>query len=258
MAGHSHWANIAYKKAAVDKRRGKLWSKLARKVMSAAKQGGGNLDANFKLKFAVQAARAANMSNDQIRRIIDKATGASAGEDFVEVIYEGYAPGGAAVLVEALTDNRNRTAGDVRNAFEKLGGNLGAAGSVSWQFARKAVLRVAKDRATADDVLTALIDAGLEDVEEADAGKGDDGDVRSFVVSGQPESLQSLQQAAQSAGFAAAEARLAFVAKESLPLDMEGARRVAALLEALEEFDDVQQVHTNAVFPEGFDPGAAD
>ncbi|MCG3134438.1 MAG: putative transcriptional regulatory protein [Planctomycetes bacterium] len=244
MAGHSHWANIAYKKAALDKRRGKLWSKLARKVMSAAKQGGGNVDANFKLKFAVDAARAANMSNDQIRRIIDKATGAAAGEDYEEAVYEGYAPGGAAVLVEALTDNRNRTAGEVRNAFDKLGGNLGGAGSVAWQFARRASLRMTREGATADDAMAAVLDAGCDDIEQ-DGG--------SFVVTGAPESLRALQSAAEAAGFAVADAKLVFVAKEPLPLDAEHARRTAALLEALEDNDDVQQVHTNASFPDGFD-----
>jgi YebC/PmpR family DNA-binding regulatory protein len=244
MAGHSHWANIAYKKAALDKKRGKLWSKLARAILTAAKLGGGNPDANNRLKLAIQAGRAANMSNDQIKRIIDRATGAAAGESYEEAVYEGYAPGGCAVLVEALTDNRNRTAGDVRNTFEKLGGNLGTAGSVSWQFERRAIVRIPKGAATEDDVMAAVLDAGAEDVE--DAGE-------QFVVSGSPQDLSSLQQAAQKAGLAVQSAQMSYVPKDYVDVDLETARRIVKLLDALEENDDVQHVHVNAQFPEGFE-----
>lgn len=243
MAGHSHWANIAYKKAAVDKRRGKLWSKLARQVLTAARIGGGNPDANNRLKLAIQAARAANMSNDQIRRIVDRATGAGGTENYEEALYEGYAPGGCAVLVEALTDNRHRTGGDVRNLFEKHGGNLGAAGSVAWQFDRRAVVRLARGGASEDDVMAAVLDAGADDVE-------DDGDA--FVVSGAPPALGDLQQAAQGGGLVVQSAQITYVPKDFVPVDEATARRVATLLEALEENDDVQHVHVNAEFPEGF------
>lgn len=245
MAGHSHWANIAYKKAALDKKRGKLWSKLARQILTAARIGGGNPDANNRLFHAIQAGRAANMSNDQIRRIIDRATGASATENFEEVVYEGYAPGGCAVLVEALTDNRNRTSGEVRNAFEKLGGNLGATGSVSWQFARKAILRLPRGGASEDDVMNAVLEAGADDVEDA----GDQ-----FVVTGPPQALSALQQAAQAGGLTVASAQFAYVPKDYVAVDADTGRRIAALLGALEESDDVQHVHTNAEFPEGFEP----
>src|SRR5262245_21359177 len=165
MAGHSHWANIAYKKAAIDKKRGKVYSKIARKIIAAAKSGGGDPDMNLKLKYAVAEARAANMSNDQIRRAIDRGTGASASESFEEVVYEGYAPGGAAVLVEALTDNRKRTAPEVRMLFDQFGGNLGASGSVAWQFARKAVVTVPAQGTNEDALMMAMLDAGAEDVE---------------------------------------------------------------------------------------------
>jgi YebC/PmpR family DNA-binding regulatory protein len=243
MAGHSHWANIAYKKAAVDKRRGKLWSKLARQVLTAAKLGGGNPDANNRLKLAIQAARAANMSNDQIKRIVDRATGAGASEEYEEALYEGYAPGGCAVLVEALTDNRHRTAGDVRNIFEKNGGNLASAGAVAWQFDRRGVVRVAKGGASEDDVMSAVLDAGADDVEDA----GDE-----YVVSGAPQTLAQLQQAAQSGGLSVQSAQITYVPKDWVPVDPGMAPRVSALLEALEENDDVQHVHVNAEFPEGF------
>ena len=244
MAGHSHYANIAYKKAAVDKKRGKLWSKIARQILTAAKSGGGNVDANNKLKYAVQAARAANMSNDQIKRVIDRGTGASASEDYEDVVYEGYAAGGCAVLVEALTDNRNRTAGDVRNVFEKLGGNLGASGSVAWQFDRRAVLRLPRGGADENAVLAAVLDAGADDVE--DAGE-------QFVVTGPPQSLAGLQQACQAAGLEVASAQITYVPKDYLAVDLETAQRIVRLLEALEENDDVQAVHANAEFPEGFE-----
>lgn len=244
MAGHSHWANIAYKKAALDKKRGKLWSKLARQVLTAARSGGGNPDGNNKLKFAIQAARAANMSNDQIRRIIDRATGAGAAETYEEVAYEGYTPGGCAVLVEALTDNRHRTGGEVRNLFEKLGGNLGATGSVAWQFERCGIVRLAKGGATEDDVVDAVLGAGADDIEEAD---------EQFVVTCAPQFLGPVQQAAQARGLVVQSAQLTYVPKDYVEVDLETARRVGALLEALEENDDVQHVHVNAGFPEGFE-----
>jgi YebC/PmpR family DNA-binding regulatory protein len=244
MAGHSHWANIAYKKAAVDKKRGKLWSNISRQILTAAKTGGGSVDSNIRLRFAVAAGRAANMSNDQIKRIIDMGTGVNSAETFEDVVYEGYAPGGCAVLVEAITDNRNRTAGEVRNILEKRGGNLGSTGSVAWQFHRRSVVRLAKGAATEDDVMNAVLDAGADDIE--DTGE-------QFVVSGAPESLSMLQQAAQRAGFVVAAAQHAFVPKDYLEVDLATAKRVTALLEELEENDDVQHVHTHAAFPDGFE-----
>lgn len=244
MAGHSHWANIAYKKAAVDKKRGKLWSKLSRQILTAARNGGGNPDMNIRLRFAIQAGRAANMSNDQIRRIVDKGSGAASGENYEEVVYEGYAPGGCGVIVEALTDNRHRTAGEVRNLFEKHGGNFGASGSVAWQFDRKAVLRLPRGGASEDDVMAAVLDAGADDV--GDAGE-------EFVVTGPPDGLAALQQAAQRAGLPVASARVEFVPKDTIEVDPALAAKIAALLEALEENDDVQHVHVNAEFPEGFE-----
>jgi YebC/PmpR family DNA-binding regulatory protein len=244
MAGHSHWANIAYKKAAVDKKRGKLWSKLSRQILTAARNGGGNPDMNIRLRFAIQAGRAANMTNDQIKRIVDKGSGAASGENYEEVVYEGYAPGGCGVLVEALTDNRHRTAGDVRNIFEKLGGNLGTTGSVAWQFDRKAVVRLTKGGADEDDVMNAVLDDGADDVEDA----GDE-----FVVTGPADALGALQQAAQKGGLVVASARIAFVPKDYVAVDLDVAKRISVLLEALEENDDVQHVHVNAEFPEGFE-----
>lgn len=244
MAGHSHWANIAYKKAAVDKRRAKVYSKIARKIIVAAKSGGGDPDMNLRLKYAVAEARAANMSNDQIKRAIDRGTGASASDSYEDVVYEGYGPGGAAVLVEALTDNRARTAPEVRGLFQKHGGNLGATGSVAWQFARKCVVRVPAEGADEDSILAAVLDAGAEDLER-------DGDV--FVVRGPADALAAIQQAVARTGLAAASSGIEQTPLNYVPVTAEAARSIASLLDALEENDDVQKVSTNAEFPDGFE-----
>ena len=244
MAGHSHWANIAHKKAAIDKKRGRLFSKLARKIIAAAKQGGGEPATNLKLKYAVQKARAANMSNDQIERAIRRAVGGIDADSYEELVYEGYAPGGTAVLIEALTDNRNRTGGEMRSIFTKRGGNLGTSGSVAWQFDRLAVIRVPRDGTTEDDVMLAVLEAGAREIEK------DDG---FFEVHGAADALQGLQDALDGAGIEYTSADVAYVPQEFVPMDEETARKVAALLEALEENDDVQNVYSNGEFPEGFE-----
>lgn len=244
MAGHSHWANIAHKKAAIDRKRGKIFSKIATKIIAAAKQGGGDPGTNIKLKYAIQAARAANMSNDQIKRAIQRAVGGQDNRDWEELVYEGYAPGGAAVLIEALTDNRNRTGGEIRSIFTKRGGNLGGTGSVAWQFAHQAIVHVARDATSEDDLMLAVLDAGADDIEDV----GEHWEVR-----GAPETLQSLQDAIAGAGLEPASAKLTYTPNEMLDVDEETGRKVAALLDALEESDDVQAVHSNAAFPEGFE-----
>ncbi len=245
MAGHSHWANIAHKKAAIDRKRGRIFSKIARRIIAAAKVGGGDPETNLKLKYAVTAARSANMSNDQIKRAIQRAVGAgSDGESYDELVYEGYAPGGAAVLVEALTENRNRTGGDIRSIFAKRGGNLGSTGSVAWQFSRKSILRIESATTTEDDLMMVVLDAGADDIEEI----GDH-----FVVTGGAESLQVLQAAIEAAGLTTVSADVGYIPSDSLAVDAETARKVAGLLEALEESDDVQNVYSNAEFPEDFE-----
>jgi YebC/PmpR family DNA-binding regulatory protein len=244
MAGHSHWANIAYKKAAVDKKRGKVYSKIARMIIAAAKVGGGDPDMNLKLKYAVAEARAANMTNEQVKRAIDRGTGATASENYEEVLYEGYAPGGAAVLVEGLTDNRKRTAPEIRGIFEKAGGNLGASGSVAWQFARKATVRIPAQGVDEDGLMMAVLDAGAEDMERA-------GDV--IVVRGPAEALHTIQQAVGSLGLVPASSGIEYVPMNFIAVPADTGRSIVHLLEALEENDDVQRVHTNAEFPDGFE-----
>jgi YebC/PmpR family DNA-binding regulatory protein len=244
MAGHSHWANIAYKKAAVDKKRGKAYSKIARKIIVAAKSGGGDPDMNLRLKYLIADARAANMTNEQVKRAIDRGTGALASENYDDVLYEGYAKGGAAVLVEGLTDNRNRTAGEIRGIFEKGGGNLGASGSVAWQFARRAVVRVPIIGADEDALMMAVLDAGADDMER-------DEDV--FVVRGAPERLAQIQQALARLQLVPASSGIEYEPTNYMPVTAEVGRSITSLLEALEENDDVQKVHTNAEFPDGFE-----
>jgi len=244
MAGHSHWANIAYKKAAVDKKRGKVYSKIARKIIVAAKSGGGDPDMNLRLKYAVADARAANMTNEQVKRAIDRGTGALASDNYDDVLYEGYAPGGAAVLVEGLTDNRARTAGEVRQIFQKGGGNLGASGSVAWQFARRAIVRVPADGVDEESLMTAVLDAGAQDMEREE-------DV--FVVRGAPESLASVQHAVARLRLQPSSSSIEYEPTNYTPVTAETARSIASLLETLEENDDVQKVHTNAEFPDGFE-----
>ncbi len=244
MAGHSHWANIAHKKAAIDRKRGRLFSKIARRMIAAAKQGGPDPAANLKLANAITAARAANMSNDQIKRAIKRATGGQDSGDFEELVYEGYAPGGAAVLITALTDNRNRTGGEVRSIFTKRGGNLGSTGSVAWQFSHLAVVRVASDSTTEDDLMMAVLEAGADDIEE-------EGEF--FEIRGGPDALHSIQKAVEAAGLTPASADLGYVPTESVPVDAETGKKVAGLLDALEENEDIQNVYSNAEFPEGFE-----
>jgi YebC/PmpR family DNA-binding regulatory protein len=244
MAGHSHWANIAYKKAAVDKKRGKVYSKIARKIIAAAKSGGGDPDMNLRLKYAVADARAANMTNEQIKRAIDRGTGATAAERYDEVVYEGYTPGGAAVLVEGLTDNPHRTASDIRGIFQKHGGNMGATGSVAWQFAKKSVVRVPSQGTDEDALMMAALDAGAEDVERAD---------EMLVVRGPASALSGLLSAAAAQRLVPLSSGVEYVALNYVAVPLDVARSITSLLDALEENDDVQKVHTNAEFPDGFE-----
>ena len=244
MAGHSHWANIAYKKAAVDKKRGKIYSKIARKIIAAAKSGGGDPDMNLRLKYAVADARAANMTNEQIKRAIDRGTGATASERYDEVVYEGYTPGGAAVLVEGLTDNPHRTAPDVRGIFEKHGGNMGTTGSVAWQFSKKAIVRLPSQGTDEDSLMMSALDAGAEDVERAD---------EMFVIRGPASALTGLLQAVATQRLVPLSSGIEYVPLNYVAVPADIARSITSLLDALEENDDVQKVHTNAEFPDGFE-----
>jgi YebC/PmpR family DNA-binding regulatory protein len=236
MAGHSKWAGIKHKKAIVDARRGKLFTKLARAITVAAKEGGGDVEGNPALALAVQKARDASMPKDNIERAIAKGTGEGADADALEaVMYEGYGPGGVAILVEALTDNRNRTGSEIRHAFNKHGGNLGEPGSVAYLFDKKGVVVVDGERYTEDDLMPA-VDAGAEDIERDD-------DV--FEVITEPADLAAVRAALVEGGIEVEEAQVMQRPKTLVPLDEDGATKLMKLIDTLEELDDTDAVHAN-------------
>jgi YebC/PmpR family DNA-binding regulatory protein len=243
LSGHSKWSSIKHKKGAADAKRGKLFSKLARSIMVAAKEGGGDPANNLALQNAIEKARSYSMPKDNIDRAIAKGSGADAdAEAFETIVYEGYGPEGVAVIVEALTDNKNRTAADVRHLFAKHGGNLGTAGAVAWQFDRRGVVVVASDGVDEEELLLVAADGGADDIEQ-------DGTV--FQVTSAPESLATVRQAIQAAGFAVHSAELMLVPKTTVEIgDEQKARQVMRLIDALEENDDVQDVYANFDIPE--------
>ncbi|MBL8693201.1 MAG: YebC/PmpR family DNA-binding transcriptional regulator [Planctomycetes bacterium] len=236
MAGHSPWHNIKHRKAAIDAKRGKIFSKYARLITSAARQGGGNINDNLKLQYAVEKARAQNMPKDTIERAIKKGTGELGGDSFEEVIYEGYAVGGVAVLVEALTDNRHRTAPEVKKTFEARGGNLGAPGSVSRMFQRRASFRVANVELGEDKLTEATLESGAEDLKNEDGG---------FTIYGDPTQFGQIKSALEKLGVKIAEAEFVYEPTLTIPVDAEVGRKVIALLEALEDNEDVQNAYAN-------------
>ncbi|MFR9731884.1 YebC/PmpR family DNA-binding transcriptional regulator [Saccharopolyspora sp. MS10] len=242
MSGHSKWATTKHKKAAVDAKRGKLFAKLIKNVEVAARTGGGDPDGNPTLYDAMQKARKNSVPVDNIERARKRGGGEEAGgADWQTTMYEGYGPNGVAVLVECLTDNKNRAAGEVRTAMTRNGGSMADAGSVSYLFSRRGVLIVPKNGLTEDDVLGAVLEAGAEEVN--DLGE-------SFEVQCEPTDLVEVRKAVQSAGMEYDSSELSFIASVSVPLDVEGARKVFKLIDALEDCDDVQNVYANFDAPD--------
>jgi len=243
LSGHSKWSSIKHKKGAADAKRGKLFSKLSRAIIVAAKEGGPDPSGNLALQNAIEKARSYSMPKDNIERAIAKGAGeGSDGASFETVIYEGYGPEGVAVLVEALTDNRNRTASDVRHLFTKHGGNLGATGAVAWQFDRRGIVLVTAPGVDEDELVLAAAEAGADDV---------DLDGSTFQVSAAPESLSSVRAALEHAGFAVESAELSMVPKTTVEIGDESvAKRIVRLVEGLEDNDDVQDVYANFDIPE--------
>ena len=236
MSGHSKWSSIKHQKGAKDAKRGALFTKLARAIQVAAKEGGGDPEGNAALANAIQKAKDQSMPKDNIERAIAKGTGADAdAESFETVVYEGYGPGGVAFLVEALTDNRNRTGSEVRHIFAKAGGSLGEPGSVAWQFEKKGTVLVDADRYSEDDLITA-IDAGAEDVVQDD-------NVWEIVTA--PSDLQAVREALESAGVEIQEAELTMRPTTTVEVDEGVAGKVLRLIEALDDQDDVNAVHAN-------------
>ena len=241
MAGHSKWASIKHKKAATDAKRGQLFTKLARAITVAAREGGGDPAANFALAAAVEKAKGYSMPKDNIQRAIDRGTGAGGDATAIEsVVFEGYGPGGAAILVEALTDNRNRTSAEVRHAFSKHDGSLGEPGSVAWIFEKRGVVVVDADRYGEDDLISA-IDAGAEDVRE-------DGEELRVIT--EPGDLSAVREALEDSGVEIASASLVTEPKSTVELKGHDAERLLKLLDALDEQDDVDEVFANFDIPE--------
>ncbi len=241
MAGHSHFANIMRAKARVDVKRGKQFNKLSRLIQAAVKQAGPTLRDNLKLQYAVEKARAANMPKDTIQRLIDKTSGAGGEDQFADVTYEAYGPGGVALLIEALTDNRNRTAPEIRATLDRNGGRIGASGSVSWMFERRGRVEIADEQVTEERILEVVIDAGAEDVVHQDLG--DEGG--RFVVTCGVADLEAVKQALGDAGIETSSAELEMSPRSLVEADEDTARSVMRLQALLEENDDVQSVTTN-------------
>ena len=237
MAGHSKWANIQHRKGRQDEKRGKVWTRVIREIMVAARQGGGELGVNPRLRLAVDKAKAANMPADTIKRNIDKATGALEGVHYEEIRYEGYGIGGAAIIVDTMTDNRVRTVAEVRHAFSKYGGNMGTEGSVAFQFRNVGQLILAPG-ASEDAVMNAAIDAGAEDVLTDDDG--------AIEVTTAPEDFEAVRNALEAAGFKPELAEVTMRPENTVELLGDDATRMQKLLDVLEDLDDVQNVFHNA------------
>jgi YebC/PmpR family DNA-binding regulatory protein len=241
VSGHSKWSSIKHKKAATDAKRGQLFTKLAREIAMAAREGGGDPDMNSRLRLAIQRAKDSNMPNDNVDRAIQRGAGGGGGEALSEITYEGYGPGGTAVLVEAVTDNKNRTVAEVRNVFTRAGGNLAAAGAVAWQFEERGVIAVDAQSQDIDEVQLAAIEAGALDVSADD-------DVVEVIT--EREALEAVRRALDEGGIAVDRAELAQLPKNVIELDESTALQALRLLERLDELDDVARVFSNADFPE--------
>ena len=240
MSGHSKWSQIKRQKGANDAKRGAVFTKIGREISIAARVGGGDPDANYRLRLAMEKARSVNMPAENIKRAVEKAAGGAGAEQYEEIVYEGYGPGGVAILVEAATDNRNRTAADVRSLFTKSGGQLSGAGAVAWQFEPRGVVAVARNGKDADDVALVAIDAGADDVDT-------ESDPIEMVTD--PGQLETLRKALEAAGVAVESAEVTMQPRTPLEVDEHVARQNLRLIEALEDLDDVQRVTANFDLP---------
>jgi len=243
MSGHSKWASIKHKKGALDAKRGKLFTKLIKEISVAARLGGGDIEANPRLRTAVLKAKFANMPKDNIDRAIKKGTGELEGVEYSELTYEAYGPGGVALLIDILTDNRNRTAAEIRNLLTKGGGNLGETGCVSYLFKRKGLITFDASKYKEDDILEVALEAGAEDVTN-------DGEI--IEVTTEPEDFENVLDALTKAGFENQMAEITQIADTSVSLNEDKTRKALRLIEALEDNDDVQSVATNLDIPDGF------
>ncbi len=236
MSGHSRWSQIKRKKGKTDVQRGKLFSKILREITVAARNGGGDPKGNLRLKAAMEAARAANMPADNVKRAIQKGTGELPGEQYEEITYEGYGPGGVAVLVRTLTDNKNRTGPEIRHVFEKNESRMGTAGCVAWMFERRGLIQVDADKVKEDDLLEKALDAGAADVKQVE---------KVFEITTAPDEMEAVRQTLERQGMPVLEAKVDMVPQSTVRVEGKDAAAVLRLIEALEEQDDVQSVYAN-------------
>jgi YebC/PmpR family DNA-binding regulatory protein len=241
MSGHSKWSSIKHKKAATDAKRGKIFTKLIKEITVAARLGGGDQEANPRLRSAIQAAKSENMPKDNVERAIKKGTGELEGVNYEEIIYEGYGPGGAAVLVESLTDNKNRTVADIRSIFGKNGGNLGENGCVAWMFDKKGYIAVDSKSVDEEELMETALEAGAEDIKE---------DNGNYEVITAPGDFETVKEAIDKASIAYIDAEVTMLPQTTTNLSGKEAEQMVRLMEMLEDCDDVQKVYTNADIPD--------
>jgi YebC/PmpR family DNA-binding regulatory protein len=236
MSGHSHWATIKHKKGAIDAKRGKLFSKLSRAIIIAARHGGGDPEMNLKLRYAIDKARQVSMPKDNIERAVKRGTGEMEGLTFEEITYEGYGPGGAAILVDVLTDNRNRTAGEIRKVFERAGGKMGSAGNVAYLFERKGLFSLEAFGIDEDRLTEIILDAGADDLKRSGT---------TFEITCDPALFAQVQEALQKNGLTPVLAEISQVPKAPVDVDAETGKKVLRLMEALDDQEDAQNVYSN-------------
>jgi len=236
MSGHSKWATIKRKKAVTDSRRGKMFTQMIKEITIAAKSGGGDLSGNPRLRLAIDKAKSGNMPSDNIKRAIMKGTGELPGVSYEDVMYEGYGPGGVALIIESVTDNKNRTVSEIRHLLERNGGKFGASGSVAWMFHKKGTIRVPKGTLTEDDMLAIVLDAGVDDLKE-------DGD--SFEITTSPETFEAVKKAIEEKKIPVEEAEIHKIPENTVRVEGPEAEKVLKLMELLEEHDDTQHVYAN-------------
>mgnify|MGYP001197649462 FL=1 len=242
MSGHSKWSTIKHKKAATDAKRGKLFTKLSKEIIVAAKQGGGDPEMNFRLRMAIQIAKDANMPADNIDRAVKKGAGSdSEGDTMAEITYEGYGPGGVGIMLETLTDNKNRTVSDIRSTFTRAGGNMAESGSVAWQFEQKGVIIVDASEKIAEDLALIAIDAGADDFETYEG---------TLHIYSEPSSLEEIRTTLSETEATIASTELSMIPSSTIMLESGKAVQTLRLLDSLEELDDVQKVYSNADFPD--------
>ena len=241
MSGHSKWATIKRKKAATDSARGKVFTKIIKEITISARDGGGDPDANPRLRLAIQTAKGSNMPQDNIIRAIKKGTGELEGVKYEEITYEAYAPHGIAMIIESVTDNKNRTVAELRHSISKANGNLGESGSVAWMFERKGVINVEKENVKEEDLMDVILEAGADDLNS-------EGDY--YEVTSSLENFEKVRKAVEEKSYKIESASLQYIAKDLLPVDAKNADAVIRCIEAVEDNDDVQNVYSNADFPD--------